>query len=165
MSDGLTDRRSGEPEDTLRRVPRCVVGKRELTEREIINWCYAKIKEGIAARQDPAFGPSPYPGNTLAHMLSAEGWLREDLRIALMNAKPSYLWGQATHDAYARKLYEERTAGGPSFQNMLDQNTLEVVAQRLEKEAGQFEGRARNELQRLAGVVRRLSDPSVPSRG
>ena len=59
-----------------------------MTEKEICAKLYEFIKEGEALRLSG--GVNPHPGNTLAHMLSAVGWVHEDLRQALMVASPSY---------------------------------------------------------------------------
>lgn len=50
------------------------------------------IDEGARARRDGT--PNPYRGNTIEHMLHARGWLTEDLRLALIDASPSYARSQ-----------------------------------------------------------------------
>ena len=59
-----------------------------MTEKEICTALYKFVKEGHALRLSG--GACPYAGNTLAHMLSAIGWVSEDLRQALMRADPRY---------------------------------------------------------------------------
>lgn len=64
-----------------------------MTEQETCTAAYAIIKEGVEARRLGI--PCPYAGNTLRHFLHTQGWLIEDLRIALMKADPIYAKGQS----------------------------------------------------------------------
>lgn len=50
------------------------------------------IDEGARARRDGT--PNPHRGNTIERMLHARGWLTEDLRLALIDASPSYARSQ-----------------------------------------------------------------------
>lgn len=59
-----------------------------MDESEISERLYAFIKEGAHARIN---GTScPYAARTVASMLHSVGWVREDLRQALIKAKPAY---------------------------------------------------------------------------
>lgn len=66
------------------------------SEKDLAAWAYSKIREGAQRRVTGA--PNRYAGNTLAHLLSAQGWLTEDLRQALMKANPVYAVSQAAFE-------------------------------------------------------------------
>lgn len=66
-----------------------------MTEKETCDLVYTMIKEGIETRRNGT--ANKHPANTLRHMLSATGWLQEDLRITLMKANPTYAQGQASY--------------------------------------------------------------------
>ena len=53
---------------------------------------FALLEEGEEARRSGAC--SPYGGRTLEHCLSAYGWVKEDLRQALIKADPKYARSQ-----------------------------------------------------------------------
>lgn len=59
-----------------------------MTERQICDWMWKINKEGRKARRDGTV--CPYGANTVAMFLHSAAWLTEDLRLALMKAKPSY---------------------------------------------------------------------------
>lgn len=59
-----------------------------MNESELCERLNAFIKEGAHARINGTV--CPYPARTVAAMLHADGWVREDLRQALMKAKPAY---------------------------------------------------------------------------
>jgi hypothetical protein len=59
-----------------------------LTEREIILELERWSEEGRRSR-DEGF-VCPYQGNTLAHYMHGQGWLRRDLQLALCRADPAY---------------------------------------------------------------------------
>lgn len=61
---------------------------KELTEKQIVEKLYVWQKEGVKSRQD--LTPNPYKPNTLCSFMHTNGWLQEDLRIALMEANPTY---------------------------------------------------------------------------
>ena len=63
-----------------------------MDEREITNYLYGIIKEGMEARRT---GARCKYNTGLKHMLHSVGWVREDLRIALMRSDPSYAASQA----------------------------------------------------------------------
>ena len=60
----------------------------ENDNRELSTDLYAYIKEGAALRNNIDGSTNRYPGNSVAHMLSATGWFTEDLRLALIKADP-----------------------------------------------------------------------------
>jgi hypothetical protein len=60
----------------------------KMTEQIVVEAAYAIIKQGEAARRNGT--SNPYPTASLHSLLHMRGWLTEDLRIALMRAKPSY---------------------------------------------------------------------------
>ena len=64
-----------------------------IDERETSAAAYAIVKEGVFARRNG--GRCPYAGNTIRHFLHSQGWLTEDLRIALMKADSKYEADQA----------------------------------------------------------------------
>jgi hypothetical protein len=64
-----------------------------MTEEETVKAAYEIIVEGALSRRNGT--TNNYRANTLRHFLSAQGWLVEDLRIALMKANPTYEKGQA----------------------------------------------------------------------
>ena len=49
---------------------------------------HAIFKEGARARRTGTV--NPYPGGSLFGQIHCYGWVQEDLRLALMDAKPSY---------------------------------------------------------------------------
>lgn len=59
-----------------------------MDEKQLSTALYAFVKEGAQNRRDGAV--NRYGGNTVAHMLSAIGWVQEDLRLALKAASPTY---------------------------------------------------------------------------
>ena len=59
-----------------------------MDEREEGRRLYALIKEGAHARINGT--RCPYAANTVASMLHSVGWVREDLRQALIKADPRY---------------------------------------------------------------------------
>ncbi len=59
-----------------------------MDESELSKQLYAFIKEGAHARIDGI--SCPYPPRTVAAMLHSVGWVREDLRQALIKADPRY---------------------------------------------------------------------------
>lgn len=59
-----------------------------MTEREICDWMWKRMKEGRQARRDGTANPSA--ANTIAQSLHSAAWLTEDLRLALMKADPQY---------------------------------------------------------------------------
>lgn len=50
------------------------------------------INEGAKARREGT--PNTYRGNSLEHLLHSQGWLKEDLRLALIDASPPYARSQ-----------------------------------------------------------------------
>jgi len=50
------------------------------------------LNEGSEARRHGTH--NPHKGNSIEHLLHAEGWLKEDLRLALIDASPSYARSQ-----------------------------------------------------------------------
>ena len=58
---------------------------------------HAVFKAGAQARRDGTV--TPYPANNLLGQIHSYGWVREDLRLALMKANPVYL---ANQEAFAR---------------------------------------------------------------
>lgn len=67
-----------------------------LDERQLSTELYKFVKDGRERRNSGK--PTPYAGNTVAHMLSCVGWVQEDLRLALMRKDESYCFGQALYD-------------------------------------------------------------------
>ena len=63
-----------------------------LSEEELTKILYAKLQEGEEARKIGKC--NPYKPNTLSNMLHSYGWVREDLRIALMRSNENYEKGQ-----------------------------------------------------------------------
>lgn len=57
-----------------------------MNEKQLSASLYKYIKEGAQLRKDG--GICKHAGNTVAHMLSTQGWLTEDLRQALIKADP-----------------------------------------------------------------------------
>lgn len=54
------------------------------------------LNEGSEARREGT--NNPYKVNSIEHLLHAEGWLKEDLRLALIKADPKYAQSQLAHD-------------------------------------------------------------------
>lgn len=59
-----------------------------MTEREIGEKLHQWFKAGAKARQTGE--TCPHAGGSLASQIHVYGWLKEDLRIALMRANPAY---------------------------------------------------------------------------
>lgn len=78
-----------------------------LSEQQVRDWIYAKLREGERNRR--VGGVNNHPGNSLAHMLVAYGWVKEDLRLALIKSNETYALGQLSsprHDLEVGCLVE-----------------------------------------------------------
>lgn len=61
--------------------------------KALVDEMYRITREGARCRADG--GTNPYPPNSVQSFLHSGGWLQEDLRLALIEAKPSYARSQA----------------------------------------------------------------------
>jgi hypothetical protein len=68
------------------------MANKEITDSVAIKYIMERLKEGEKAFLDGT--ANPHHGGTLEHALFAYGWVKEDLRQALMKANPSYRAGQ-----------------------------------------------------------------------
>lgn len=68
------------------------MANREITNKQVVEYIYSKLKEGEKAFRDKT--PTPYHPDTLEGMLHIYGWVREDLRQQLMKADPQYAASQ-----------------------------------------------------------------------
>jgi hypothetical protein len=59
-----------------------------MAEQTVQDRAYEVVKQGAEARRNGT--SNPYQPASIHSMLHAQGWLTEDLRIALMKSKPSY---------------------------------------------------------------------------
>lgn len=61
--------------------------------KALVDEMYRITREGARCRADG--GTCPYPHGSVQGFLHTSGWLQEDLRLALIEAKPSYAESQA----------------------------------------------------------------------
>jgi hypothetical protein len=61
-------------------------GYKNKEHRDAAEFIFKILREGEERRRTGA--PSPYSGADLRHSLHAYGWVREDLRLALIKADP-----------------------------------------------------------------------------
>lgn len=66
-----------------------------LSEQEVRGWIYARLQEGERNRRMGRI--NNHGGNSLSHMLVSYGWVKEDLRLALIKSNESYALGQLSN--------------------------------------------------------------------
>lgn len=66
---------------------------------------YKVFKAGAKARREGT--SSPYKGDSLLHMFHSNGWVQEDLRIALCRSNPAYRTNQVAHDPELKAYLEK----------------------------------------------------------
>lgn len=66
---------------------------------------YRIICEGARSRAD--LSANPYAADTVQYLLHVQGWLQEDLRLALIASSPSYAAGQAGGERWFDKFLSE----------------------------------------------------------
>lgn len=67
-----------------------------MEERDIVDKLYVWEQQGAAARHDGS--ACPHRGGSLAAFMHSGGWLKEDLRCALMRKDRGYCLDQARHE-------------------------------------------------------------------